>query len=53
MQNLTENLLGAIVKENKDDLPRLKDYFSGAVKLKAERSGGLWQDYYESRKALK
>jgi MoxR-like ATPase len=53
MQNLTENLLGAIVKENKDDLPRLKDYFQGAVKLKAERAGGLWQEYYESRKALK
>jgi MoxR-like ATPase len=53
MKSLTENLLGAIVKENKDDLPKLKDYFSGAVKLKAERVGGIWQEYYESRKALK
>ena len=49
---LTENLLGAVVKENREDLPRLRDYFSGAVKLKAERSGGIWREYYESRKAL-
>jgi MoxR-like ATPase len=53
VRKLTENLLGAVVKENRDDLPRLKDYFSGAVKLKAERAGGLWQEYYESRKVLK
>jgi hypothetical protein len=53
MQNLTENLLGAVMKENRDDLPKLKDYFTGAVKLKAERLGGIWQEYYESRSAIK
>jgi hypothetical protein len=53
MRNLAENLLGAVVKENKDDLPKLKDYFSGAVKLKAERLGGLWKDFHEARGALK
>jgi hypothetical protein len=53
MKNLTENLLGAVMKENKDDLPKLKEYFSGAIKLKAERSGGIWREYYDSRSALK
>jgi hypothetical protein len=53
MQNLTENLLGAVMKENRDDLPKLKDYFAGAVKLKAERLGGIWQEYYESRRVIK
>jgi hypothetical protein len=41
------------MKENRDDLPKLKDYFSGAVKLKAERLGGIWQEYYESRRVIK
>jgi len=53
MRSLTENLLGAVVKENKDDLPKLKDYFNGPVRLKAERTGGLWKEYYESRTSLK
>lgn len=53
MRSLTENLLGAVMKENKDDLPKLKDYFNGAVRLKAEREGGRWKEYYDSRTALK
>ncbi|MDR2768474.1 MAG: AAA family ATPase [Treponema sp.] len=53
MKQLAQNLIGAVVKENKDDLPKLKEYFSGAVKLKAERSGGIWKDYYESRSFIK
>jgi MoxR-like ATPase len=53
VRNLAENLLGAVVKENAGDLPKLKEYFSGAVKLKAERLGGVWKEYYESRSALR
>jgi hypothetical protein len=53
VRNLAENLLGAVVKENAGDLPKLKEYFSGAVKLKAERLGGIWKEYYESRSALR
>ncbi len=49
MQTLTENLLGSVMKENKDDLPKLKDYYNGSVKLKAERMGGLWKELYKSR----
>lgn len=53
MKSLTENLLGAVMKENKDDLPKLKDYFNGVVRLKAERMGGRWKEYYDSRTSLK
>lgn len=53
MRSLAENLLGAVVKENKDDLPKLRDYFNGVVRLRAERVGGRWNEYYESRTALK
>lgn len=53
MQILTENLLGSVMKENKDDLPKLKDYYNGSVKLKAERLGGLWKELYNSRTSLR
>lgn len=53
MRSLVQNLLGAVMKENKDDLPKLKDYFNGVIKLKAERNGGLWKDFYENRNYLK
>lgn len=53
MRSLVQNLLGAVMKENKDDLPKLKDYFSNVVRLKAERKGGRWKEYYDSRSYLK
>lgn len=53
MRKLTENLLGAVLKENRDDLPKLREYYSGAVKLKAERRGGIWNEFYDSRSFLK
>ncbi len=53
MQTLTENLLGSIMKENKDDLPKLKEYYNGSIKLKAERMGGLWKELYNSRTFIK
>ena len=53
MCSLVQNLLGAVMKENKDDLPKLKDYFNGVIRLKAERSGGKWQEFYENRTHLK
>ena len=53
MRSLVQNLLGAVMKENKDDLPKLKDYFNGVIRLKAERMGGRWQEFYESRNSIK
>ncbi|MDR2917226.1 MAG: AAA family ATPase [Tannerella sp.] len=53
MRSLVQNLMGAVMKENKDDLPKLKDYFNAIVRMKAERNGGKWQEYYENRTSLK
>ena len=50
---LTENLLGAVCKENRDDLEKLKGYFHTAVKEKSAKEGGLWKAYYETGKFLK
>ena len=38
-KKLTQNLLGAVCKENKDDLEKLKSYFRIAVKEKSASEG--------------
>lgn len=53
MSTLVENLIGSILKENKDDLPKLKNYFNNSVKIKAEKIGNRWKEYYESRRLIK
>ena len=53
MGTLTENLMGAVCKENKDDLEKLKAYFRTAVKEKAKKVGGAWKAYSESAALLK
>lgn len=49
---LVPNIKGAVLKENKDDLQKLKNYFNTVVKRRAEKEGKLWMDYYEARKNL-
>ena len=53
MSTLVENLIGSVAKENKDDLPKLKNYFNNSVKMKAEKLGKRWKEYYESRDLIK
>ena len=49
---LTENLLGAVCKENRDDLEKLKGYFNTAVKKKSQ-GGGLWKEFYKTAGLLR
>lgn len=53
LADLTENLNNAVCKDSKDDLEKLKGYFNTVVKSKAEKVGGLWKEFYETRKYLK
>lgn len=53
MDCLVQNLVGAVSKENKDDLSKVKEYFSTVIKDKSSKEGGLWKKYYEARKWLK
>lgn len=50
---LTENLLGAVCKENKNDLDKLKNYFRTSVKYKGDNIGGLWKEYSQTVSMLK
>ncbi|MCM1315009.1 MAG: AAA family ATPase [Prevotella sp.] len=49
---MTESLLGAVCKENKDDLEKLKSYFRTVVKEKG-KGNRLWKKYSETAKLLK
>ena len=48
-----QNLTGAVLKESREDLEKLKSYFSTVVRDKSEREGGLWKSYYEARRQLR
>lgn len=50
---MVQNLTGAVLKESRDDLEKLRSYFSTVVRDKSEREGGLWKSYYEARRQLK
>lgn len=53
MDHLVQNLVGAIAKENRDDLEKVKSYFHTVIKDKKDKEGGLWNRYYEARRWLK
>ncbi|MCX4268290.1 MAG: AAA family ATPase [Lachnospiraceae bacterium] len=50
---LVQSLLGAVAKENRDDLEKVKGYFNTVIRDKSNKEGGLWKEYYEARKWLK
>ncbi|MFR8334624.1 MAG: hypothetical protein ACLU9S_21580 [Oscillospiraceae bacterium] len=50
---MVQNLTGAVLKESRDDLEKLRSYFSTVVRDKPEREGGLRKSYYEARRQLK
>ena len=53
LAELTQNLNNAVCKDTKDDLEKLKAYFNTVVKFKAEKLGGIWKEFYETKKYLK
>lgn len=50
---LTENLIGAVCKEEQSDIEKLKAYFRTAVRQKAEKVGGAWIAYSETEGSLR
>ena len=53
VDSLVQNIIGAVAKESRDDLEKLKNYFNVIVKSKAVEGGELWKKYYEARKWIK
>lgn len=50
---LAQNLIGAVIKENRDDIPKLKGYFDSVVKNRAKSEKRTWGALYEARKWIK
>ena len=50
---LVQNLVGAVQKENQEDMEKLRSYFQTVVRDKGGKEGQLWNEYYEARKYLK
>jgi hypothetical protein len=53
IDQLVQNLMGAVVKESRDDVPKLKAYFNTIVKTRSQANGGVWNNFYEARKWIK
>ena len=53
VDNVVQNLMGAVVKENRDDVVKLKAYFNSVVKTRSKEKGGRWNDFYDARKWIK
>jgi len=52
-EHIVINLAGTVVKENRDDLKILKNYWDVAVKPRAQKEIGLWKAFHRARKHLK
>ena len=46
---LVQNLVGAVQKENGNDLEKLRGYFETVIRDKGGKEGGLWSSYYAAR----
>jgi MoxR-like ATPase len=52
-EHIVQHLAGAALKDNADDLKRLRNYFDHVVKkYKDNHKDSLWVQYYEARKLL-
>ena len=46
------HLAGAVLKDNPDDLQKLKHYFDVVVQKRSKEKRGLWPEFYKARKWL-
>jgi hypothetical protein len=49
---IARHLGGAVLKDSRDDLQKLSQYFSVVVQRRAKEQGGLWADLAKARKEL-
>jgi MoxR-like ATPase len=52
-EHVVINLAGAAVKENRDDMKVLRNYWDVAVKPRANKELGLWKQFFKARKYLR
>jgi hypothetical protein len=48
---VARHLVGAVIKDNPDDIKKLRHYFDTVVRKRAEKDAG-WDEYFKARRAL-
>ena len=51
-RHVVRHISGAVLKDNPEDLKKLKHYFDVVVKQRSQKEGGLWTEMLEARKSL-
>jgi MoxR-like ATPase len=51
-REIARHLPGAVLKESRDDIQKLRQYFSVVVERRAKEKGGLWTELAKARKEL-
>lgn len=52
-QNLVENIMGAVIKEGRDEIAKFRNYFNTIVKERAKGGEKVWQEFYEGKKWIR
>jgi MoxR-like ATPase len=52
-EHIGRHLVGAVIKDNPDDLKKLKHYFDVVVRQRSKDKGGPWAELAKARKFLK
>lgn len=55
METLVENIVGAVVKENDDNISKLKNYFNNIIKEKANEGDmkEQWEKFYQAKNYIR
>jgi MoxR-like ATPase len=51
-RHIARHIAGAVLKDNPDDLKKLKHYFDVVVKQRSQKEGGLWAEMLEAHRSL-
>ena len=51
-RHIARHIAGAVLKDNPEDLKKLKHYFDVVVKQRSQKEGGLWAEMLEARRSL-
>jgi MoxR-like ATPase len=52
-EHIGRHLVGAVIKDNPDDLKKLKHYFDIVVRKRGKDQGGAWEEFGKARKWLR
>jgi MoxR-like ATPase len=52
-EHVGRHIAGAVLKDNPDDLKKLRHYFDVVVKPRGQKKAGAWEEFHKARKYLR